>query len=319
MRRVFSRPSFRRSSNRPATRRASTTQASPQTRPSTSTQTSAPTRQTASNQATTPSTKTASSQPSTSATNQRSDSPDKTVSAGTASKVKGSEETAAKSKAESLLGNMFSGFESLTKAGKSFEFDPQEREKAQAGLAALKKMAGEDGVLTPTDRENIIGQMDRALTQEKNKTVSSIADSKIQQAKNNRGPLRKALFPNAPLVSSVGNKKKNEALHDPQHMATARNQALGQLNQGFKDMGMPTDQPVNLGQGLNKARSLPSISLQDTNSFKDTMLMVKEKAKAMGLPEGQFKKGLPVAFLEDVLGGKPAMSLLKHQMMPFGK
>lgn len=309
MRRVFNRPSFRRSSSRPAARSqpsARTTQSSPQTRQNTSSQPSTPTNKTSSTQAST--------------TSQKNESPDKTVSAGTASKVKGSEETAAKSKAESLLGNMFSsGLEKLSKANKSFEFDPKEREKAEAGLAALKKMAGEDGVLTPGDRQNIIGQMDQALTQEKNKTVSSIADSKIQQAKNNRGPLRKAFFPNAPLVSSVGNKKKNEALRDPQHMGTARNQALGQLNQGFKDMGMPTDQPVNLGQGLNKARSLPSISMQDTNSFKDTMLMVREKAKAMGLPEGQFKKGLPVAFLEDVLGGKPAVSLLKHQMMPFGK
>lgn len=211
------------------------------------------------------------------------------------------------------------GLKKLSVAGKKFEFNDEEREKAQAGLSALTKMAGKDGVLTPEDRGNIIGQMDSAIRTEKNKTVSSIADQKIQQAKNNRGPLRKALFPNAPLVSKVGAKKKAEAMQDPQHMATARNQALGQLNDGFKDMGMKTDAPVNMNQGLQNAREMPSISMDDTNSFRDTMMMVREKAKAMGLPEGKFEKGLPVAFLKDVLDGKPAASLLKHQVNPFGQ
>lgn len=236
-----------------------------------------------------------------------------------ATQSKPADESAAQSKAQGLLGNMWNGLQSLSKAGKSFEFDDKEREKANAGLSALKKMAGEDGVLTPADRGNIIGQMDSALTSEKNKMVSRIADGKIQEAKNNRGPLRKALFPNAPLVSKVGARKKQEALNDPQHMATARNQALGELNQGFKDMGMRTEAPVSIGQGLQNARQMPSISLEDTNAFKDTMLMVREKAKAMGLPEGKFKEGLPVAFLQDVLDGKPAASLLKHQINPFGK
>ncbi|MFA5504600.1 MAG: hypothetical protein WC314_03140 [Vulcanimicrobiota bacterium] len=236
-----------------------------------------------------------------------------------AAQSKPADEAAAQSKAQGLLGNMWDGLKNLSNAGKSFEFDDKEREKASAGLSALKKMAGEDGVLTPADRGNIIGQMDSAITSEKNKTVSRIADGKIQEAKNNRGPLRKALFPNAPLVSKVGGRKKQEALNDPQHMATARNQALGELNQGFKEMGMKTEAPVSIGQGLQNARQMPSISLEDTNAFKDTMLMVREKAKAMGLPEGKFKEGLPVAFLQDVLDGKPAASLLKHQVNPFGK
>lgn len=179
-------------------------------------------------------------------------------------------------------------------------------------------MAGKDGVLTPEDRQNIIGQMDAALEAEKNKTVNSIAGAKIQEAKNNRGPLRKALFPNAPLVSKIGNKKRIEALNDPRHMQTARNQALGELNQGFQQMGMETKEPVSFQQGLQNARSLPSISMEDTAAFKDTMTMVRDKAKAMGLPQGKFEKGLPVAFLEDVLAGKRAMSLLQHQTNPFG-
>lgn len=246
---------------------------------------------------------------------------DKAVKPGTArAAVGGGEDKAAKNKAENLLGNMFSnGLKTLTGATKSFEFDEKERERAQAGLGALKKMAGKDGVLTPEDRGNIVGQMDDALTAEKNRTVNQIAGAKIQQAKNNRGPLRKALFPNAPLVSKVGNKKRLEALNDPRHMQTARNQALGQLNQGFKEMGMETDAPVSFQQGLQNARALPGISLEDTNAFKDTMHMIRDKAKAMGLPEGQFKKGLPVAFVQDVLDGKPAALLLKHQRNPFGK
>jgi hypothetical protein len=250
------------------------------------------------------------------------------VSAGAANATS-AEETAAKSKAEGILGNMFSsggglskltdGMKALTSAGKSFEFDDKERTRAESGLAALKKMAGEDGVLTPDDRGNIVGQMDSAIRDEKNRTVSQIANGKIQEAKSNRGPLRKALFPNAPLVSRVGAKKKQEALRDPQHMSTARNQALGELNQGFKDMGMKTDAPVNLSQGRQNAQQMSPISMEDANAFKDTMLMVREKARSMGLPEGKFQKGLPVAFLQDVLGGKPAASLLKHQVNPFGK
>jgi hypothetical protein len=270
------------------------------------------------------------------------------VAAGTSARAGGeTEEKAAQAKANNVLGNMFSdesskekkgggfsagdltsglsklfsgdGIKALTGATKSFEFSDEERKKAEAGLGALKKMAGKDGVLTPSDRENIIGQMNTALTAEKNKTVNSIANQKIQEAKNNRGPLRKALFPRAPLVSSVGAKRKAQALNDPQHMNTARNTALGQLNQGFKDMGMDTKEPVSFNRGLNAAQNLPPIGLNDTDAFKDTMLMVQEKAKSMGLPEGQFKKGLPVGFLEDVLGGKPAASLLKHQVNPFGK
>jgi hypothetical protein len=254
---------------------------------------------------------------------------DKSEVSTDASKPRPSEETAAKSKAEGILGNMFSsggslsklteGVKALTSAGKSFQFDDKERKRAESGLAALKKMAGKDGVLTPDDRGNIVGQMDSAIRGEKNRTVSSIANGKIQQAKNNRGPLRKALFPNAPLISKVGAKRKQQAMNDPQHMATARNQALGELNQGFKDMGMKTDAPVNLSQGRQNAQQMSPISLDETNSFKDTMLMVREKAKTMGLPEGKFQKGLPVAFLQDVLGGKPAASLLKHQVNPFGK
>lgn len=260
---------------------------------------------------------------------------DKSVDTGQASRTEtASTDKAAKNKATNLLSNMFGGGEeesglsklfsgeglkALTGATQSFKFDDEERQQAEAGLAALKKMAGEDGVLTPSDRENIIGQMNGALTAEKNRTVSGIANYRIQQAKNNRGPLRKALFPRAPLVSKVGAKRKSQALQDPQHMTTARNTALGQLNQGFKDMGMDTQAPVSFQRGLNKARELPAISLNDTNAFKDTMLMVQEKAKSMGLPQGQFKKGLPVGFLQDVLGGKPAASLLKHQMNPFGK
>ena len=58
---------------------------------------------------------------------------------------------------------------------------------------------------------------------------------------------------------------------------------------------------------------MPSISLEDTNAFKDTMTMVRDKAKAMGLPQGKFKEGLPVAFLEDVLAGKRAFTLHKYQ------
>lgn len=321
MGRIFNRTSARRSVSRPAARATArpTQQASRPGQPSAarpaaassatsgarsanSSSSAAPNRASNSNSASAP---------------QKTSSPDKTVASGTASKVKPAEESAAQNKAESLFGNMFSSAQkAFSQAGKTFEFDPKEREKAEAGLAALKKMAGKDGVLTPADRENIIGQMDQALTQEKNKTVSQIADSKIVEAKQNRGPLRRTLFPNAPLVSSVGAKKKAEAMRDPQHMATARNQALGQLNQGLKEMGMPTDQPVNMRQGLQTARQMPSISMADTNSFRDTMMMIKEKAKAMGLPEGQFKKGLPVGFLEDVLAGKPAASLLKHQMMP---
>lgn len=243
---------------------------------------------------------------------------DKATISKEASQAKPSGESAAESKAQGILGNMWDGFKTLGNATKSFEFDDKEREKANAGLAALKKMAGEDGVLTPGDRGNIIGQMDGAIRDEKNKRVSQIADGKIQQAKNDRGPLRKALFPNAPLVSKVGARKKQEALQDPQHMTTARNQALGELNNGFKDMGMQTDAPVNLGQGRQNAQGMPSIGMNDTNAFKDTMMMVREKAKSMGLPEGKFEKGLPVAFLQDVLDGKPAASLLKHQRNPFG-
>ena len=84
-------------------------------------------------------------------------------------------------------------------------------------------------------------------------------------------------------------------------------------------MGMRTDAPVNLNQGRQNAQEMPSINMNDTNAFKDTMMMVREKAKAMGLPEGKFEKGLPVAFLQDVLDGKPAATLLKHQRNPFGK
>ena len=243
---------------------------------------------------------------------------DKATLSKEASQAKPSGESAAESKAQGILGNMWDGIKTLGNATKPFEFDDKEREKANAGLAALKKMAGEDGVLTPGDRGNIIGQMDGAIRDEKNKRVSQIADGKIQQAKNDRGPLRKALFPNAPLVSKVGARKKQEALQDPQHMATARNQALGELNNGFKDMGMQTDTPVNLNQGLQNAREMPSISMDDTNAFRDTMMMVREKAKSMGLPEGKFEKGLPVAFLQDVLDGKAAGTLLKHQKNPFG-
>lgn len=198
-------------------------------------------------------------------------------------------------------------------AAQRFDFDKKERERAEQGLAALKKMAGKDKVLSPEDRQNIIGQMDAALKAEKNKTVNSIASAKIQEAKNNRGPLRKALFPNAPLVSTIGDKKRMEALNDPKHMQTARNQALGQLNQGFKEMGMETNGGVSFQQGLQNAQNMPSISLEDTNAFKDTMTMVRDKAKAMGLPEGKFKEGLPVAFLEDVLAGKRAFTLHKYQ------
>lgn len=292
---------------------------------------------------------------------------DQSIKSGTAqSTAKKTDETAAKDKAQNLLGNMFSsetpksdtkskstsdsspsnteseskkksgfsldslsngfsklvsgeGLKTFANATKSFEFKGKERERAEAGLAALKKMAGKDGVLTPADRENIIGQMNSALTAEKNKTVNQIAGAKIQQAKNNRGPLRRAIFPKAPLISRVGNQRRMQALNDPQHMHTARNQALGQLNQGFKDMGMETKGPVSYQRGLQNAQSMPSISLEDTNAFKDAMHMVRDKAKAMGLPQGQFKKGLPVAFLQDVLGGKPAASLLKHQVNPFGK
>lgn len=205
------------------------------------------------------------------------------------------------------------GAKMIQGATQKFDFDKKERERAEQGLAALKKMAGKDGILTPEDRQNIIGQMDAALTAEKNKTVNSIAGAKIQEAKNNRGPLRKALFPNAPLVSKIGNQKRLEALNDPKHMQTARNQALGQLNQGFKEMGMETNGGVSFQQGLQNARSMPSISLEDTNAFKDTMTMVRDKAKAMGLPQGKFKEGLPVAFLEDVLAGKRAFTLHKYQ------
>lgn len=268
--------------------------------------------------------------------------PDKTAQSSEAKNTSAKDDAAAEQKAGSILGSMFGAFggsgsgsqaekgksqsaatgmlgkaqELMNKASmatKKFEFNPEERKKALAGLEALKKMAGKDGVLTPSDRGNIIGQMDRALTAEKNKTVSRIADGKIAEAKNNRGPLRKALFPNAPLVSKIGNKKKQEALRDPQHMNTARNQALSQLNQGFQDMGMKTNEPVSFQQGLQNARQMPAISMEDTNAFKDTMMMVRDKAKAMGLPEGKFEKGLPVAFLQDVLDGKQAAFLAKYQ------
>ena len=55
-------------------------------------------------------------------------------------------------------------------------------------------------------------------------------------------------------------------------------------------MGMRTDAPVNLNQGRQNAQEMPSINMNDTNAFKDTMMMVREKAKAMGLPEGKFEK-----------------------------
>ena len=102
-------------------------------------------------------------------------------------------------------------------------------------------------------------------------------------------------------------------------MNTARQTALGQLNQGFKDMGMDTNAAVSLPRGLQASREMPTISLDDTNAFKDTMQMVQQKAKEMGLPEGKFEKGLPVGFLEDVLAGKRAYSLRKHQVNPYGK
>lgn len=229
---------------------------------------------------------------------------------------------------ESIGSDLFKGFsqilggdnplKTLTNATKPFEFDDKERKVAESGLDALTKMAGKDGVLTPDDRGNIVGQMDDAIRAEKNRTVSGIANQKIAQAKADRGPLRKALFPNAPLVSKVGARKKQEALRDPAHMQTARNQAVGQLNQGLKELGMDTSGPVNLNQGRQNAQGMPDISLQDTKNFESTMKMIQSKAKEMGLPEGKFEKGLPVKFLEDVLSGRPAMTLRQHQVNPFG-
>ncbi|MCA9791020.1 MAG: hypothetical protein KC910_04465 [Candidatus Eremiobacteraeota bacterium] len=223
---------------------------------------------------------------------------------------------------------LFNGFSNLVGsenlgaigvAGKQFKFSDNERKTAESGLAALRKMAGKDGVLTPDDRGNIIGQMNGALTQEKNRQVGAIADQKIAQAKANRPRFLQRLAPNAPLVSRIGAKKKAEAMRDPQHMATARNTALGQLNQGMKQMGMDTSAGVNMGQGLRNAQNLPPISMQDTKNFEQTMKMVEAKAKEMGLPEGKFKEGLSVKFLEEVLKGTPAIGLRPHQLHPFGQ
>ncbi|MGE0492181.1 MAG: hypothetical protein AB7S38_23420 [Vulcanimicrobiota bacterium] len=223
---------------------------------------------------------------------------------------------------------LFNGFSNLVgsenlgaigAAGKSFKFNDTERHTAESGLAALRKMAGKDGVLTPDDRGNIIGQMNGALTQEKNRQVGAIANQKIAQAKANRPRFLQRLAPNAPLVSRIGAKKKAEAMRDPQHMATARNTALGQLSQGMQQMGMNTSAGVNMGQGLRNAQSLPPISMQDTKNFEQTMKMVEAKAKEMGLPEGKFKEGLSVKFLEEVLKGTPAIGLRQHQLHPFGQ
>ncbi|MBI3928801.1 MAG: hypothetical protein HY319_24890 [Armatimonadetes bacterium] len=168
-----------------------------------------------------------------------------------------------------------------------------ERGHVRQAMETLKKLAGEDGVWRPDDRGNNLDQLYSELYRGAHEGI---------QAEINR---------RAPVLGNIRFINRNQhAKNHNEAMGIARSVAVGSLNDGQRQLGMPVpDGPVYYRGHTNQ----PSLSRAELENFGSTMEMIGQKIDDMGLPGGAFEKGLPVGFLKSIHDGAPILALSQYQ------
>ncbi|MBI3925948.1 MAG: hypothetical protein HY319_10445 [Armatimonadetes bacterium] len=225
-------------------------------------------------------------------------------------------------------GGLLGLFNTARGAMTPFEFSAEERTQLQGARDTLSRLAGADGRWRPDDLARNLAQIqpDRSGRVAEAAT-RGVAYGRLTQGMEKMGQdVRGGQDADAHRKDTTGRageiRNQNPGTQELAKLERYTPEKLQQLRGNLEtdEQRAQFDQQVakiqarrqELTQQLGPQGLLP-ITTTQMRDFGDAMDMLEGKADAKGLPQGTFRQGMPVQFLDDVLNGARPLQLHRHR------